>query len=158
MQSGYREEDIAAARARLEETNAQVAKIQLQIDDTRLHSPAAGTVLVRAQEPGAMVAPGQAVFTLSLLEKTWVRAYVPEPRLGRIYPGMKARVFTDTRPGQPYSGQVGFIASQAEFTPKNVQTEELRSDLVFRFRVVLDNPDEQLRQGMPVTVELVPGD
>jgi HlyD family secretion protein len=158
LQSGFRVEEIAAARAQLEQAKAQVAKIQLQIDDARLHAPAEGTVLVRAQEPGAMVAAGQTVFTLSLQDKTWVRAYVPEPRLGDLHPGMKARIFTDTQPDTPYTGQVGFIASQAEFTPKNVQTEELRSDLVFRFRVVLDNSDEHLRQGMPVTVELVPGD
>lgn len=156
MQAGYREEDIASARAQLEETKAHVAKIQLQIEDTQLHAPTKGTILVRAQEPGAMVAAGQSVFTLSLQEKTWVRAYISESRLGKIHPGMRARVHTDTRPHTPYSGRIGFIASQAEFTPKNVQTEELRSDLVFRFRVVLDEPDDQLRQGMPVTVELLP--
>ena len=120
-----------------------------------MHTPSRGTVLVRALEPGSMASAGQTVLTLSLQDRTWVRAYVPEPELGEIHPGMPVQVYTDART-EPYSGQIGFIASRAEFTPKNVETEELRTDLVFRFRVVLDHPDEALRQGMPVTVVLHP--
>jgi HlyD family secretion protein len=94
------------------------------------------------------------VATLSLNDPVWIRAYVPEPDLGKIWPGMPAEIFTDTRPEHPYKGQVGFISPEAEFTPKNVETPRLRTDLVFRLRVVADNPDEGLRQGMPVTVKL----
>jgi HlyD family secretion protein len=83
-----------------------------------------------------------------------VRAYVPEPQLGLVSPGTPVEVITDTRPDQPYEGQVGFVSPVAEFTPKSVETPELRADLVYRFRVVVQNPDDALRQGMPVTVRL----
>ena len=87
-------------------------------------------------------------------DPVWVRAYVPEPDLGKIWPGMPAEILTDSRPDRPYQGHVGFISPEAEFTPKNVETPRLRTDLVFRLHVVADNPDEGLRQGMPVTVKL----
>jgi HlyD family secretion protein len=111
-------------------------------------------LLTRIAEPGAIVAAGQTVATLSLNDPIWVRAYVPEPDLGKIWPGMPAEILTDSRPDRPYKGHVGFISPEAEFTPKNVETPRLRTDLVFRLRVVADNPDEGLRQGMPVTVTL----
>ena len=81
-----------------------------------------------------------------------MRAYVPEPSLGKVSLGMPMRVFTDSQPGKPYAGRVGFISPVAEFTPKNVETEALRTDLVYRLRILIDNPDDGLRQGMPVTV------
>ena len=106
------------------------------------------------REPGAIVAAGATVYTLSLIDPVWIRAYVSEPQLGRIAPGMKVQVFTDSAPGKPYNGQIGYISPVAEFTPKTVETADLRSDLVYRLRVVVTNPDRSLRQGMPVTVRL----
>ena len=154
MEAGFRAEEIAAARAAVEKASAQVSTIQLQIEDTELFAPAGGVVLVRAAEPGSMIREGQTVLTESLTNRTWVRAYISETRLGDIHPGMPAQVYTDSTGDKAYTGQVGFISPRAEFTPKNVETEELRSDLVYRFRVVLKEADTHLRQGMPVTVKL----
>jgi len=96
--------------------------------------------------------------TLSLKDAVWVYVYVPEPQLGRVAPGMKAEIHTDTNKNKPYTGQVGYISPEAEFTPKNVETPQLRTDLVYRARVIADTPQNRpeggLRQGMPVTVRL----
>jgi HlyD family secretion protein len=151
---GFREEEITAGRAQLAEAEARLEQARIRLADTVVTAPADGVLLTRVVEPGAIVAAGQTVATLSLNDPVWIRAYVPEPDLGKIWPGMPAEIFTDTRPEHPYKGQVGFISPEAEFTPKNVETPRLRTDLVFRLRVVADNPDEGLRQGMPVTVKL----
>jgi HlyD family secretion protein len=111
-------------------------------------------VFTRAEEPGAMLAAGKTVLTISLNQPVWVRAYIEEPDLGRVHPGMKVKVFTDARPDHPYEGQIGFISPRTEFTPKNVETTDLRTSLVYRLRIVIANPDEGLRQGMPVTTEI----
>lgn len=158
LEAGFREEEIAAARARVDQAEAERAARQLAVEDTRLKAPAGGVIRIRAVEPGALVGAGQTVLTLSLLDRTWVRAYLPEPQLGKIHPGMRAEVFTDSNKEKPYLGQIGFISPRAEFTPKNVETEELRTDLIFRFRVILEDPDAGLRQGMPVTVKLLEGE
>ena len=121
----------------------------------RLLAPSDGIIESRILEKGAIVAPGSPVFVLSIQENPWVRAYIPESSLGKIHPGMPVEVQTDTRPDHPYRGRVGFISPVAEFTPKSIHTEELRTNLVYRFRVVLDEPDSELRQGMPVTVKLL---
>jgi HlyD family secretion protein len=92
---------------------------------------------------------------VSLHQPVWVRAYVEEPDLGKIHPGMKVEIHTDSNPGKTYSGQVGYVSPRAEFTPKNVETRELRTSLVYRLRVVVENADEGLRQGMPVTARIV---
>ena len=104
------------------------------------------------EEPGAIVATGATVYTLSLKAPIWIRSYVAESDFGRIHPGMEVEVVTASRREQPYKGQIGFISPVAEFTPKSVETEELRTDLVYRLRVIIKEPDEALRQGMPVTV------
>jgi HlyD family secretion protein len=154
---GPRKEDIAAAHAALEAAKAQKQIAETSLGDTELAAPAGGVILTRTVEPGAIVAAGATVYTLSLQEPVWVRAYVGEPQLGLLHPGTPVKLYTDTRPGQPYDGQVGFISPVAEFTPKSVETPELRADLVYRFRVIVKNPDAALRQGMPVTVRLVNG-
>jgi HlyD family secretion protein len=151
---GPRKEDIAAARAALEAAKAQKQKAETALADTDLLAPADGVVLTRVAEPGAIMAAGSAVYALSLQNPVWVRAYISEPQLGLIHPGAAVKLYTDTRPNAPYDGQVGFISPVAEFTPKSVETPELRADLVYRFRVVVRNPDKALRQGMPVTVRL----
>ena len=119
-----------------------------------LTAPSDGVILTRAQEAGAILQGGSAVFTLSLVDPVWVRAYVQEPDLGRIHPGMKVEIRTDARRDPPYVGQIGYISPRAEFTPKTVETAELRTALVYRLRIVVANPDDGLRQGMPVTVTL----
>ena len=111
----------------------------------------------RARERGAIVSPGETVFTLTLSSPVWVRTYVNETDLGRVQPDMPAYVTTDSAPKKFYTGHVGFISPTAEFTPKSVETRELRTDLVYRLRIVVDNPDGALRQGMPVTVRFDKG-
>jgi HlyD family secretion protein len=109
---------------------------------------------VRAREVGAIVQAGQTVYTLLLNDPVWIRAYVPQPRLGRIKPGMNVKIEIDSMPGKQYDGVVGFISPEAEFTPKNVQTEQVRDDLVYRVRIIAKDPDNVLRQGMPVIVRI----
>ncbi|SOD93604.1 HlyD family efflux transporter periplasmic adaptor subunit [Caenispirillum bisanense] len=154
LREGARAEDVAAARAQLEGERALRDLAQRRLSDTELTAPADGVVMSRVREPGSVLAPGATVVSLAKTAPVWVRAFVPEPRLGAVQPGSRAQVFTDSRPDQPYHGTIGYVAPVAEFTPKTVQTEELRSDLVFRFHVVIDGPDPLLRQGMPVTVVL----
>lgn len=153
LEAGFRKEDIEQAKADLLRAEAALASAELRVQDTVLKSPSGGVVLTRAQEPGAILQAGTTILTVCLTRPVWVRAYISEPELGRIHPGMKVRVLSDSRPGQAYSGQVGYISPRAEFTPKNVETPELRTSLVYRLRVVVENPDEGLRQGMPVTIK-----
>ena len=155
LEAGFRSEDIAKAKADLARAEATLASTELRVQDTVLKAPSDGVVLTRAQEPGAILQPGTTVLTVSLKQPVWVRAYINEPDLGRIHPGMKVQVYTDSHPSTPYSGQIGYISPRAEFTPKNVETSELRTSLVYRLRVVVNSPDDGLRQGMPVTVRLV---
>lgn len=152
LEAGFRAEDIAQARADLARAEAALATARLQLEDTVLTAPSDGVILTRVQERGAIVQAGAAVFTLSLVRPVWVRAYVHEPDLGRIHPGMRVDIHTDARRDQPYTGRIGFISPRAEFTPKTVETAELRTALVYRLRIVVADPDEGLRQGMPVTV------
>jgi HlyD family secretion protein len=151
---GPRQEDIDAAAAQFDQQVGSVIQTERRLDDSDLVAPSDGTILTRAQERGAIVPAGTTVFTLTLASPVWVRTYVNERDLGLISPGMPAKVTTDTAPDRPYSGHIGFISPTAEFTPKIVETRELRTDLVYRLRVVVDNPDSGLRQGMPVEVSL----
>ena len=140
--------DLYAAEATL-----SVARDNL--DYTKTFAPTEGTILTRIREPGTVVNPTDPIYTLSVASPVWIRAYVDEPHLGDIHFGMSAEIRTDTKGGPVYSGKVGFISPMAEFTPKTVQTTELRTDLVYRLRVYVDNPDQGLKQGMPVTVRLL---
>jgi HlyD family secretion protein len=149
---GPRREDIDAARAMLGQQEAMLVQTERRLADADLVSPNDGTILTRARERGAIVQSGETVFTLTLSAPVWVRAYVYEPDLGLIHPGMVAQVYTDSNPSRPVQARVGFISPTAEFTPKTVETNELRTSLVYRLRIVIDQPDDQLRQGMPVTV------
>jgi len=154
LEAGFRAEEIAQAKADLIRSEAALASAELRQEDTVLRSPSDGVVLTRAQEPGAILPVGAIVLTVSLKEPVWVRAYVPEMLLGRLAPGMKVQIYTDSRPSRPYHGQIGYISPRAEFTPKNVETPALRTSLVYRLRVVVSDPDDGLRQGMPVTLKL----
>jgi HlyD family secretion protein len=150
---GPRREDVAAGSAELDAAAAAAAQAQTALEDTTLLAPSDATVLSRAREPGSMLAPGAPVLTLSLRNPLYVRAYVSEPQLGRARPGTSVEVLTDSGT-HPYHGQIGFVAPRAEFTPKSVETTDLRTDLVYRLRIVVTDADEGLRQGMPVTVRL----
>lgn len=156
LEEGTRKEDIAAARANVGAAKAKVATDQTALDDTELRAPSEGVILTRVQEPGAIVAIGEPIYVLALRRPVWVRAFISEPHLGEIHPGMAVEVVTDSDPQSPYQGQIGFISPVAEFTPKTVQTPELRTSLVYRLRITIDEPDSRLRQGMPVTVRLLP--
>jgi membrane fusion protein YbhG len=149
---GSRIEDIEAQEALLAAARARLEKAQTALADATLLAPSSGIISVRARELGAIVQAGQTVYTLTLNDPVWIRAYVPQPRLGRIKPGMSVKVTIDSMPGKEYQGTVGFIAPEAEFTPKTVQTEQVRDDLVYRIRVIASDPDDVFRQGMPVTV------
>jgi len=151
---GPRNEDIVEARARLEAQKAALALAMQRLDYTRLLAPAGGIVKTRIVEPGAVVLAQTPVYVLSLTDPVWARTYVAGLDLGRVYPGMKAELFTDSAPGKAYAGWVGHVSPVAEFTPKSVETREIRSSLVYRVRVYVGNPDNGLRQGMPVTIHL----
>jgi HlyD family secretion protein len=152
--TGYRKEEYISALAQLQQAQAALDNARLQLSDTKLTAPQAGIVLTRAAEIGTILATGTTLFTLSLNEPVWVRAYVGEPDLGKVAPGTTVWVYTDSQPNKPYKGTIGYVSPNAEFTPKNVETTDLRTALVYRLRVVVSNPDNGLRQGMPVTVTL----
>jgi HlyD family secretion protein len=149
---GPRKEDIAAAEATLQAERAGLALAQKQLADTQLYAPAEGVIQNRILEPGDMATPQTPVFTLALDNPLWVRAYLPETQMGKVALGMRAWIEVDSFPGQRFAGWVGFISPVSEFTPKNVETTELRSQLVYRVRVYACNPDHRLRLGMPATV------
>ena len=130
-----------------------------QLDYTKVYAPEEGIIMIRVQEPGANVSKGQPVYTMAKTKPVWVRAYVNETDLGNIKYGQKVKVYTDTtdpKTGEKreYTGQVGYISSVAEFTPKTVQSTDIRTNLVYRIRVYIYDIDEYLRQGMPVTIKV----
>jgi HlyD family secretion protein len=142
-------------KANLEQARASLAIQQKNVEDTNCFAPTDGFILTRIREPGSIVNPGDSVYTLSIASPVWIRAFISERDLGIVYPGMPANIYTDTPGGKVYTGTVGFISPVSEFTPKTVETTELRTDLVYRIRVYAQNPDRGLRQGMPVTVKLI---
>lgn len=154
LNKGFRIEDIQEAHAQMKATLVERDDAERKLRDTVLKAPQAGTILSRILETGAIVSVGQPVLNQTIQDELWIRTFIPEPDLGLIHPGMKVKVYTDTKPDKPYEGTIGFISPKAEFTPKNVQTERLRTRLVFRFRVLVDKPDSYLRQGMPITVDI----
>ncbi len=151
---GFRQEEIAMGESQLSEAQANYKRLKTSLDDTELICPNDGILLTRVEEPGAVVNPGQIIATLSLRDEIWVYVYIPENMYGVVKPGLKAEIVTDSHPEKPYAGQVGYISPEAEFTPKTVQTTELRCDLVYRVRIIADTPDNGLCQGMPVTVKI----
>lgn len=140
----------------LKQADAAVAIARDNLRYTETFAPVDGIILSRIREPGTVVNPADPVYTVSITDPVWIRAYVDEPNLGKIYYGMPAEVSTDTPGGKVYRGSIGFISPVAEFTPKTVQTTQLRTDLVYRLRIYIDKADEGLLQGMPVTVKLNP--
>jgi HlyD family secretion protein len=157
LQEGSRRETIAAARARLEAAQAAQALAAKDLADTRLYAPTAGVIRTRILEPGEIASPQKPVYTLAQTRPVWVRAYVTGAQLGRIHPGQAVMVHTSSYPGHAYAGTVGYISPSAEFTPKAVQTEEVRASLVYQVRITVPEPRDQLRLGMPVTVVVAEG-
>lgn len=152
LASGYREEEIKAQAASLASARAQMRLAKIKLNDAELTAPQKGIVLTRAREAGAIVQEGQTVYTLTLNDPVWLRAYVSEPELGLIRPGMPVRVSVDAVPDRTFPGTVGFISPVAEFTPKTVETREVRTNLVYRLRIQAEDPENVMRQGMPVTI------
>ena len=151
---GSRIEDIQTQEANLAAAKASLTRARTSLEDATLMAPSGGVVSVRAREVGAIVQAGQTIYTVALNDPVWIRAYVPQPRLGRIKPGMTVKIEVDSVPGKQFDGTVGFISPEAEFTPKSVQTEQVRDDLVYRLRIVAKDPQNVFRQGMPVTVRV----
>jgi HlyD family secretion protein len=145
--AGSRDEEIEAARANREAMDARIAQLQQQIADATVVSPCDGLVTEKIAEPGELLAAGASILVVTDLAKPWLTVYVPEPDLGKIKLGAPAEVVTDG--GEKRQGKVSFIASTAEFTPRNVQTRDERVKLVYRVKIALDNPDGLFKPGMP---------
>lgn len=157
QRAGTRPQEIAQAASNVDRARAAADRIRLRVSDTVLRAPSDGTILTRAVEKGAIVAAGSTAFTEALARPVWARVFVDAPNLGLVAPGTIVRITTDAAPGKIYRGRIGYVSPTAEFTPKSVETEALRTALVYRARVVVLDPDARLRQGMPITVTLASG-
>ncbi len=153
---GPRTEDIAQAEAQLRANTAQLALLRQQLQDAQLVAPVDATVRTRIMEPGEMASPEKPVFSLAITNPKWVQAYVTEPDLGRVHLGMPASIRVDSYPDRRFAGWIGFVSPVAEFTPKAVETEQLRPSLVYEVRVFVTDTSDALRLGMPATVSLSP--
>jgi HlyD family secretion protein len=149
VRKGPRQETIEQARARLQQATDALAQAETRLSYTTISSPISGVVLSKNIEPGEHVAPGTPIVTVGELSNVWLRAYIDETDLGRVKVGHRVKVTTDTYPGKVYEGRISFIASEAEFTPKNVQTQKERVKLVYRVKVDIANPSMELKPGMP---------
>jgi HlyD family secretion protein len=150
---GYQDEDIKAQSALVTSLEASLKSVLQDLEDSVIKSPFDGIILARLKEEGAIVNPGEVILELSRQDEFWVKAYVDELHLGTISQGDEVLIYTDVSE-RPYFGIIGNISPVAEFTPKNIETMDLRSDLVYRFRVLIKDPDKKIKQGMPVTVKL----
>lgn len=157
LRKGPRRERIDEAQARVRRAQALVANARERLGYATLTAPLAGVVLSKGVEPGEQVAAGTPVITLGDMGQTWVKGYIPEAELGRVKLGQQARVMSDSYPGKYFQGRVSFISSEAEFTPKNVQTEKERVKLVYRVKITLSNPNQELKPGMPVDADILVG-
>ena len=154
VQIGPRKEDIAAAKAMLQADQAALEVARKALADASLYAPDNAIIQERILEPGDMASPQRPVYTLALTDPIWVRAYVQETGIGKLKPGMRAEVSTDSFPGKRYRAWVGYISPSSEFTPKSVETTEVRSSLVYQVRIFVCNPQGELRMGMPATVTI----
>ena len=154
VREGPRKEEIAAAENRVKQAEAGVRIAETKMEDTTLSSPVSGTVLKKNVEVGEVVAAGIPVFTIGDLENPWIKVYVKEDKLGLVKLGQKAEISVDSYPHKVYEGKITFISSEAEFTPKNVQTQEERVKLVFGVKVSVKNIDDELKPGMPADVKI----
>jgi len=157
LKEGADKEDIAIAYAQIDIAKAQLASAQTTLDETKLYAPDNAIVQTRILEPGSIVGMNVPVLSLSVRTPVYVRAYASEPLLGKISLGQKMEIYSDSREA-PYQGHIGFISGTAEFTPKTVETASLRTDLVYRLRILVDGDDLGLNQGQPVTIKMSPAD
>ncbi|MBW2058715.1 MAG: efflux RND transporter periplasmic adaptor subunit [Deltaproteobacteria bacterium] len=146
--------ELETARAQVEVARADLDLAETLISETRLYAPISGVVLSKNMERGEIALPGSSVLTLGDLKKVWLRAYINETDLGRVKVGQAAEVYTDTYPGKVYGGRISFISSKAEFTPKQIQTQEERVKLVYRIKIDIDNPRMELKSGMPADARI----
>jgi HlyD family secretion protein len=144
-----RQQDVRAKEADIDREKAQIALIDAQLADTTAVTPMSGVVLVKSVDVGEVIAPGTSVVTVGDLDHPWLRAYIPETELGRVKLGAKVDVKTDSFPGRVFDGRVTFISSDAEFTPKQIQTQDERVKLVYRIKIEIDNPKHELKSNMP---------
>jgi HlyD family secretion protein len=149
-----REQELPVRRAEIARAKASLALIETQLADTMAYSPIDGVVLVKSADPGEVLAAGTAIVTVGDIDHPWLRAYINETNLGKIKLGTEAKVTTDSHPGKIYTGKVSFIASEAEFTPKQIQTQEERVKLVYRIKIDLVNPQRELKSNMPADAEI----
>jgi HlyD family secretion protein len=149
VKEGPRKEDIEDAKAQVEQARASLKLAETQLSYTLLFSPLSGVCLVKSGEIGEVVNPGTSILTLADIGNVWLKAYIPESDLGKVKWGQEVIVTTDLRPKKEYKGKISFISSQAEFTPKSIQTEKERVTLVYRIKVDIPNPDRELKPGMP---------
>lgn len=154
LRQGPRTERVAQARAQLERARQQLAISQTRLGYVTVNSPVSGTVLSKNTEPGEFVSAGTPIVTVADLENVWLRGYVDETDLGRVKLGQRACLVTDTFPGKAYAGRISFISSQAEFTPKTVQTPKERVKLVYRVKIDVANPNQELKPGMPADAQI----
>jgi UPF0194 membrane protein in asrC 5'region (fragment) len=152
--AGSREEDVAQALAQYNQAKASLTIREQNLKDAVLYAPGNGVVRNRILEKGDMASPQKPVYNISLNHTKWVRAYLTESQLGKVKPGFSATVRNDSFPDTGFKGTVGFISSVAEFTPKNVETPDLRTALVYEVRIIVDDPDNRLRLGAPATVTI----
>lgn len=157
VMEGTRPETIAVARYQVQSDEADLALAQHHLEDASLVAPADGIVRNRLLQPGEMASPQKPVLSLALTRPLWVRAYVDEPNLGRVLPGIEAWISTDSFPEKFYKGWIGFISPTAEFTPRAVETSEVRTELVYQVRIFVCDDQGQLRLGMPATIRIRPG-
>lgn len=155
VRKGPRQEKIDQGKAGLEQAKQALALAETRKGYSLAVSPLSGIVLSENSEAGEYVSPGTPVVTIGDLGRVYLRAYINETDLGRVKVGQEVRLTTDTFPGKTYSGKISFIASQAEFTPKNVQTQKERVKLVYRIKVDIPNPDQELKPGMPADGEIL---
>jgi HlyD family secretion protein len=150
-----REQELATRRAEIERSRANLAQVDAQLADTLVVSPVDGVVLVKSADVGEVLAAGATVVTIGDIDHPWLRAYINETDLGKVKLGSKARITTDSYPGKVYDGHVSFISSEAEFTPKQIQTQEERVKLVYRIKIEVDNRLHELKSNMPADAEIV---
>jgi HlyD family secretion protein len=154
LEATRKRQELATLYAGIDRDRAALAAAEAQLGYTVLTSPQAGVVLRKLVEPGEMIAAGTPAITLADLDNVWLKIYVPQPKLGHVKLGQTAEVTTDSYPDKRYRGTVTFINSEAEFTPKNVQTQEERVKLVFAVKIRVDNPNQELKPGMPADATL----
>jgi HlyD family secretion protein len=155
VKEGPRKEDIEDARAQADQAKVSLKLAETQLSYAVLYSPISGIVLVKSSEVGEVVNPGTSVFTLADVDNVWLKAYIPETDLGKVKWGQEVMVTTDLRPRKEYKGRISFISSQAEFTPKQIQTEKERVTLVYRIKIDIPNPDRELKPGMPADAQIL---